>query len=107
MPNLALILSADKYEIPDAKTGEIQALHQVWMSNDYRVATDKEKGCKPMKVLVDPAVFQELMKQDLPGLFDVDVMLRPGKANSLAATVVGFKYVSTPKIFPSSLAKAA
>lgn len=106
MPNLALILSCDKYEIPDGD-GVVQNLHQVWMSNDYRVSSEKEKGCKPMKVLVDPLVFAELMKHDLPSLFDVDVMMRPGKGNALAATVVGFKFVSTPKLFPSSLAKAA
>lgn len=103
---LALILSADKYEIPDAATGEIQQLHQVWMSNDYRVATDKENGCKPVKTMVEPALFAELMKQPLPALFDVDMAMRPGKGNALAATVVAFKYVSTPKIFPT-VAKAA
>lgn len=100
MSDIALILSADKYEIPDAKTGEVQALHQVWMSNDYRVATEKEKGCKPMKVLVEPQVFADIMKCDLPALFSVDVKMRPGKGNALAATVVGFKFLGAPKIFP-------
>lgn len=107
MADTALILSVDKYEIPDSNTGVIQNLHQVWMSNDYRVATDKEKGCKPMKVLVEPEVFAELMKHDLPSLFEVDVKMRPGKGNALAATVVGFKFLSTPKIFAATLAKAA
>lgn len=107
MSDTALILSADKYEIPDSSTGQIQTLHQVWMSNDYRVATDKEKGCKPMKVLVDPEVFAEIMKFELPSLFAVDVKMRPGKGNALAATVVGFKFIGTPKIFPSAIPKAA
>lgn len=106
MADIALILSADKYEIPDAKTGEVQSLHQVWMSNDYRVATEKEKGCKPMKVLVEPPVFDEIMKHDLPALFHVDVKMRPGKGNALAATVVGFKLIGVPKIFPTVAAKA-
>lgn len=106
MSDIALILSADKYEIPDSKTGEIQALHQVWMSNDYRVATEKEKGCKPMKVLVEPEVFADIMKCDLPALFTVDVKMRPGKGNTLAATVVGFKFLGAPKIFQAA-AKAA
>lgn len=107
MADLALILSADKYEIPDSKTGEIQSLHQIWMSNEYRVATDKEKGCKPMKVLVEPQVFDEIMKCELPALFAVDVKMRPGKGNALAATVVGFKFIGAPKIFPAPVAKAA
>jgi hypothetical protein len=105
----ALILSADHYTIPDAQTGEVQNLHQVWMANDYRVSTEKEKGCKPVKTLVDPTVFAELMKHELPSLFDVDLGMRPGKGNTLAATVVGFKFLGTPKIFsaPVSVGKAA
>lgn len=102
MSDFALILSVDKYSIPDQKTGEVQDLHQVWMSNEYRVASDTEKGSKPMKVLVEPSVFAELMKHDLPSLFDVDVKMRPGKGNALSATVVGFKFIGTPKIFPTA-----
>jgi len=99
MSDIALILSADKYEIPHEKTGEVQHLHQVWLSNDYRVASDKEKGCKPMKVMVEPETFAQIMAHDLPGLFDTEVKMRPGKGNALAATIVGFKYLGSPKIF--------
>lgn len=107
MSDTALILSADKYEIPDSNTGEVQKLHQVWMSNDYRVASDTEKGCKPMKVLVDADVFAEIMKFDLPSLFNVDVKMRPGKGNAVAATIVGFKFLGSPKIFAAPVPKAA
>lgn len=106
MSDIALILSADKYEIPDA-AGVVQNLHQVWMSNEYRVSTEKEKGCKPMKVMVEADVFQSIMKHELPGLFDVDVKMRPGKGNALAATVVGFKFIGAPKIFPTPAQIAA
>jgi len=107
MSDIALILSADKYSIPDAKTGEVQQLHQVWMSTDYRAASETEKGCKPMKVMVEPAVFADIMKCDLPALFNVDVKMRPGKANALAATVVGFKFLGAPKIFQAAAAAVA
>lgn len=107
MSDTALILSADKYTIPDPKTGEVQHLHQVWMSTEYRAATETEKGCKPMKVLVDPPVFAEIMKCELPALFTVDVKMRPGKANALAATVVGFKFLGAPKIFAAAAAAVA
>jgi hypothetical protein len=106
MADIALILSADKYAIPDAQ-GVVQNLHQVWMSNEYRVSSDTEKGCKPMKVMVEAEVFNNIMKHDLPGLFDVDVKMRPGKGNALAATVVGFKFIGVPKIFPNAAAIAA
>lgn len=107
--SIALILSADHYTIPDSQTGEVQNLHQVWMANDYRVSSEKEKGCKPVKSLVDAAVFAELMKHELPSLFDVDLGMRPGKGNTLAATIVGFKFLGSPKIFaaPAVVGKAA
>ena len=106
MADIALILSADKYEIPDA-AGVVQSLHQVWLSNDYRVSTDKEKGCKPMKVMVEPEVFAKIMSYDLPGLFETEVKMRPGKGNALAATIVGFKHLASPKIFSAAATVAA
>lgn len=101
MSDVALILSADKYSIPDAD-GVVQHLHQVWLSNDYRVSSDTERGCKPMKVMVEPEVFSQIMKHDLPGLFETEVKMRPGKGNALAATIVGFKYLASPKIFAAA-----
>lgn len=107
MADIALVLSADKYEIPDAATGEIQALHQVWYINEYREESAREKGSKPIKMLVDAAVFAELFKHDLPALFDLDVRTRPGKGNTVSATVTGFKLVGKPQIFPPATKKAA
>jgi hypothetical protein len=106
MADLALVLSADKYEIPDAQ-GVVQVLHQVWYINEYRDDSDRERGSKPIKMLVDAAVFSELFKHELPALFDLDVRTRPGKGNSVSATVVGFKHVGTPQIFPVVTKKAA
>jgi len=106
MADTALVLSADKYEIPDDK-GVVQSLHQVWFINEYREASEKEKGSKPIKMLVDGPVFAELMKHDLPALFDLEVKTRPGKGNAVSAVVTGFKYVGTPQIFPVPAKKAA
>lgn len=105
--NTALVMSADLYEIPDDRTGEVQKLHQVWMINDYRVATAKEHGSKPIKTLIDAAIFAELVKHPLPSLFELDMAMRPGKGNTPAVTVVGFKYVRTPDIFSAPIKKAA
>lgn len=105
--NTALVVSADRYDIPDERTGEIQKLHQVWMINEYRVSNDREHGSKPIKTLIDGAVFAELVKHPLPSLFELDMAMRPGKGNTPAVTVVGFKYVSTPAIFSAPVKKAA
>lgn len=108
MSDTALVLSCDHYNITDQKTGENQDLYQVWMASEYREPSETEKGCKPVKMLTTPEVFAELMKHTLPSVFDIDVKVRPGKANSLSATITGFKFMSTPKIFPAvAIAKAA
>lgn len=108
MSDTALVLSVDHYTITDAKTGEIQELYQVWMASDYREATNTEKGCKPVKMLTTAEIFGELMNHPLPSVFDIDVKVRPGKANALSAMISGFKFLSTPKIFPVvAVAKAA
>jgi hypothetical protein len=102
----ALVLSADHYSIPDA-SGVVQHLHQVWYINEYRENSPTERGSKPIKMLVAPEVFAELVKHDLPALFDLDLRSRPGKGNAAALTVVGFKHVGTPSIFPVATAKKA
>lgn len=107
MADLALVLSADHYQIPHEKTGEVQNLHQVWYCNDYREDSETESGSKPIKVLVQPEVYAELRKHPLPSLFDLDLRSRPGKGNTAALTIVGFRFKGTPKLFDLSPAKAA
>lgn len=107
MADLALILSADHYSIPDEKTGQLQELYQVWYCNDYRDDSPTEIGGKPIKMLTTPEVFAQLSTKPLPSLYELDLRSRPGKGNAAALTVVGMKYVTTPKIFDLVVAKAA
>lgn len=107
MSERALILSADHYTITDEKSGEINELYQIWYCSDYRESSDTEVGCKPIKLLATPEIFDGLKKQALPALFDLELRSRPGKANAAALTVVGVKFVSAPKIFEAEPAKKA
>lgn len=108
MADRALVLSADHYTIPDSKTGEINELFQVWYVNDYREVSDREFGAKPIKMLVEESVFHQFKalksSEELPSIFDLDLKSRPGKANAAALTIVGFKFVSKPDLFPSDSA---
>lgn len=101
MSDRALVLSGDHYSIPDEKTGEMQNLYQVWYVNDYRENSKTEIGGKPIKMLTTPEIFAKLRVHALPALFDLELRSRPGKANAAALTIVDFKYVSTPVIFPA------
>jgi len=108
MADLALILSADHYSIPDEKNaGVTNQLFQIWYVNDYRDPSATEVGCKPIKMLTTPEIFEQLQKAELPSLFELDLRSRPGKANAAALTVVGMKFVSTPKIFVTVPQKVA
>lgn len=108
MADRALLLSGDHYTIKDDKTGEINELYQLWYVNDYREPSATEIGGKPIKMLTTPEIFAKLQSVELPALFDLDLRSRPGKGNAAALTVVGLKYVSTPKIFDAvAPAKAA
>jgi hypothetical protein len=106
MADRALVLSGDHYTIPDEKTGVIQNLFQIWYCNDYREDSATEIGCKPIKMLVTEPVFNELRGHSLPALFDLELKSRPGKGGAAALTVVGFKHVSTPDLFPQEVAPA-
>lgn len=106
MADRVLLLSGDHYTIPDKVTGEIQNLFQLWYCNDYREDSPTEIGCKPIKMLTTPEIFEELRKQSLPAIFDLDLRSRPGKGNAAALTVVGITYVSTPQIFEQAKALA-
>lgn len=103
MAERVLILSADHYNITDEKSGEANDLYQVWYVSDYREDSATEVGCKPIKMLSTPEIFEQLRKASLPSLFDMELRSRPGKANAAALTVVGVTYVSTPSLFDSSV----
>lgn len=112
MSDRVLVLSADHYSIPHEKTGEIQELFQLWFVSDYREDTATELGCKPIKMLTTPQLFEQLRPHDLPAVFDLELRSRPGKANAAALMVVGFKHISTPDLFsqhaePAAKARAA
>jgi hypothetical protein len=107
MADIALILSADHYSITDDKTGQVQELYQVWYCNDYREDSETEIGGKPIKMLTTPEVFKQLRAAPLPSLYALDLRSRPGKGNAAALTVVGMKYITTPKIFELAAAPKA
>jgi hypothetical protein len=98
-----LVLSADHYSIPDAKTGVEEQLFQVWYVSDYREASDTELGSKPIKILIKPELFAGLGKHELPAVFDIATRSRPGKAGVASMTIVDFKYAFTPELFKAGL----
>lgn len=99
MSDRVLVLSADHYSIPDEKTGVVQDLFQVWFVSDYREDTATELGCKPIKMMTTPELFEKLRPHELPSVFDLELRSKPGKANTASLVVVGMSFVSTPALF--------
>jgi hypothetical protein len=107
MADVALVLSSDHYTIPDDK-GVEQNLFQVWYINQYREASERELGSKPIKILCDAAVFQSLRAFNLPALCSLDFSSRPGKGGAAALVLSRVQHLSNPPIFEvPTKAKAA
>lgn len=74
-----LILSADRWELTDDKTGELRSGVVLYYVNQYRDPTDRAIGLRPTKTSATPEVFETVRKGGAPGLYQLDFRTRPGK----------------------------
>lgn len=98
-----LILSADKWEMPDERTGELRSGVSVWFLNDYREDTDTSVGYKPSK-LSAPVELLDQLKGQVPGYFEMIYGSRPGAQGKAQLTLVGVKPVRSSALFRSGKA---
>lgn len=106
MADRALVLSADRWEMPDEKTGEIRSGFSVWFINDYRDDEPGKLGYKPTKINATDEIFANLKTANLPALFDLDFGSRPGAAGKATLTLTGVKHVNDVNVFGPSTVKA-
>lgn len=97
-----LIISADKWEFPDEKTGEIRKGATIQYVSDYREDTDDSVGFKPIKTSVKDEVFDAIKKAGAPAMYSLDVRSRPGKDNKPTLSIVSAKFVKQVKIFEAA-----
>lgn len=95
MSEKVLLLSADKWEMPDERTGAINSGVSVWYINDYRDDTDRAIGSKPIKIGCTPEVFEVLAKNGAPGVYDFDFRTRPGAGGKPAMMLVQASFVQS------------
>ena len=95
MSEKALVLSADAWEMPDEKTGEIRTGWSCWFVNSYRDDSPKSFGYKPTKISVTPDLAKELRSAKLPAVCELQYGSRPGAGGKATLTVVGFKLISS------------
>lgn len=106
MAERALVLSADAWEMPDEKTGEIRKGVSVWYVNSYREDEAKSVGFKPTKLAATFDAFDQLRVGGLPGLFEMDFGTRPGAQNKATLTLISAKHVGKVELFGKAKAAA-
>lgn len=108
----AYVLSVDPYSVVDETTGKMNSGYTIWFLNRYRDNTTESKGHKPVKVSVpaDSVIGQKLMQTELPAVCDLEIDVRPGAGNKLAAMVSALQIlapVPLEKIFAAIPASTA
>lgn len=99
MSERAFVLSADGWEMPDEKTGEIRSGFSVWYVNDYREDLPNQIGFKPTKISATAEIFEVLRSGKLPALFDLDFASRPGAQSKATLTLVRAKHIKDIDLF--------
>ena len=98
MAERALITSADCWEMPDERTGEIRKGLSVWYLNEYREDTATAFGFKPTKVSADASLLEQV-RGKLPGVFEMEYGSRPGAQGKATLTLIGVRYVKGIDLF--------
>ncbi|WP_460904770.1 hypothetical protein, partial [Staphylococcus aureus] len=94
MAQRGLMLSADKWEMTDERTGELRRGVSIWFVNDYRDDTALAVGMKPTKVSGDISMFDQLKAAKLPAVFDLDYGSKPGKDGKPTLTLISVTHVA-------------
>lgn len=94
-----LVLSADKWEMTDEKTGVIRNGVTIQYVNDYRENDERSVGLKPTKAPASLEVFESIRKGGAPALYRLDFRTRPGKESKPTLTVIKAEIGKAIKIF--------
>lgn len=98
MAEVALITSADQWDMKDETTGKPLSGVSIWFLNAYRDDSDQAFGFKPTKVSGTPEMLDAL-RGKLPGLFEMQYGSRPGAQGKAALTLVGVKFIKSVDLF--------
>jgi len=106
MAERALVLSVDKWEMADERTGEIRKGLSVWYVNEYREDSDEGFGYKPTKVSADLSLLDTFRKAKLPSMCEMNYGSRPGAQGKATLTLTEATIVANLNLF-NPVAKAS
>lgn len=96
-----LLLSADKWEFTDEKTGEVKHGVTLTYINAYRDQDESSLGYKPTSLSAGVEVWPELQGKNLPALCEMGFGSKPGTKSNPKPTVYisTLRYVSAVDVF--------
>lgn len=97
-----LVLSADRWELTDERTGEIRRGVTLSYVNSYRETTERSVGLRPTKAPATEEAFDAIRKAGAPGLYQLDFRTRPGKESVPVVTIVKAECIRKLDLFADS-----
>lgn len=98
--DIALVLSADAWSMPDEKTGEILSGVSIWFLTDYRAQDHATQvGYKPAKVGGTPEILEKLRTISLPAQCEMHYGAKPGAAGKATLILNDVTFVKSVDVF--------
>ena len=86
-----ILLSAKPWAMADEKTGEMRSGVVIHYSDGQAANSSQERGIFPMKISAGADLWSQLGA--LPGVYECDLKMRPGREGKASLTLVGVKFV--------------
>lgn len=88
-----ILLSAKPWTMADEKTGELRSGVVVHYSDGIAASSPQERGIFPMKISASADLWGQL--QTLPGVYECDLKMRPGRDGKASLTLAGVKFIDS------------
>jgi hypothetical protein len=101
--DIALVLSADAWNMVDEKTGEAMSGVSIWFLTEYRDQSHATQvGYKPAKVGGSPEILEKLRTLQLPAQCEMHYGAKPGAAGKATLILNDITYVKSVDVFGSA-----
>lgn len=98
--DIALVLSADAWNMTDEKTGELLSGVSIWFLTNYRAQNHATQvGYKPAKVAGTPEILEKLRSISLPAQCKMHYSAKPGAGGKATLILSDVTFVKSVDVF--------
>jgi len=90
-----VILSARRYDFEDERRNRIEGTTLTYLAEGQETDAGV-KGILPVSISATPGVYSQL--EAVPGVYDIDLRMRPGKGGKASVSVVGARFIEAVPI---------